>query len=355
MKKSLNLILAIAMMIALAIPAHAAEPAPSYWVPHTETGLELPIEGATGYALVDLNTYPEAAAKKAISTISAGTAFRILAESGSRWQVEAGGSKVWVSYTYCMVNLPDVLPSIVYKATNSYDSMYMSSGAQLSGVTHRALYAGRTWNARLGQEEFMVPVLYAAAKKIAAAQAAALADGNTLVIYEGYRPMAVQEAVRNALNDLYGSNKTVRAGINVWGKSWFIAQSVSNHQRGAAIDVSLAKVDGTTGIDMGGGQRAFRVSEYTEYWMPTAMHELSAAAAALQSPVSNKAGAWKRVGLASTMTTGSKLLHSYCTAAGMAPLASEWWHFEDHDALAATSKAGKGGFKIEVCMSTPLP
>ena len=93
-----------------------------------------------------------------------------------------------------MVNLPDLIPSIRYNATNSYGAMYRCCGKAIPEVTGKAFYTAKTPNAKLGYEEYNMPVLYAMAKKIAAAQAAALSDGRTLVLYEGYRPLRVQRA-----------------------------------------------------------------------------------------------------------------------------------------------------------------
>lgn len=338
----------IAFVIALIIVSGIANPA---FAVEANSSFELPIEGATGYALVDTSVYDDFNTQTASGVMTAGTAFCVLAETGSRWQVVTENDHVvWVNHAYCMINLPDVLPSIVYKATNSYAAMYKSSDVELPGVTGNGFYAGQVWNARLGTNEFMVPVLYAAAKKIAVAQASALADGNTLVIYEAYRPMDVQAAVRDALSDLYATNSTVKAGIAAWGQGWFISQKVSNHQRGGAIDVSLAKIDAYSNIEIN-FKSTIRVTAYTEYSMPTAMHELSVKAAALASPVSNKDGSWKKVALASSMTEGSRLLNAYCTGAGMVPLASEWWHFEDLTAMSLTGNAGAGEYDIHTCMS----
>ena len=97
------------------------------------------------------------------------------------------GSTGWVSKTYTMVNLPDVLPSIRYNATNSYDSLYRSCGKALA-LTGTSLYTGKSENAKLGYAEYNMPVLYTMAKKIAFAQATALSEGYTLVLYEGFRP-----------------------------------------------------------------------------------------------------------------------------------------------------------------------
>lgn len=46
------------------------------------------------------------------------------------------------------------------------------------------------------------------------------------------------------------------------------------------------------------------------------------------------------------MTEGAKLLRTYCTNAGLSPLASEWWHFNDLDVRSATKSTGTGGFDI---------
>ena len=365
MKKGILFSLVLSIVLSISSPAFAAEnvtrseaempqDTQSVTVSHEANGLELPIEGATGYALVELNVYTKANGTKPFTTIPAGTPFLVHKEDGKRWYVEWSDGNGWVSHLLCMVNLPDVVPSVVYNATNSYDSMYMSMGHELEGVTHQSLYTGKTMNERLGYEEYMMPALYATAKKIAAAQAAALAEGNTLVIYEAYRPMEVQKAVRTALNKLYDNFSDVHAGINdgTWGKSWFISQGTSNHQRGAAMDVSLAKVVETTNINVDGHSVVY-VSRYAEYKMPTEMHELSVKAVTFAWPVSGSDGtSWRKVPLAGSFTDGAKLLQKYCTDAGMTPLASEWWHFDDWTALNSTNKAGKGNFKIEITLST---
>ena len=118
------------------------------------------------------------------------------------------------------------------------------------------------------------------------------------------------------------------------------------------MDVSLAKVVETVDIDVDGRSVVY-VSRYAEYKMPTEMHELSVKAVTFVWPVSGSDGtSWRKVPLAGSFTDGAKLLQKYCTDAGMTPLASEWWHFDDWTALNSTNKAGKGNFKIETTLST---
>jgi len=323
-----------------------------------DTEFELPIAGTTGYGVIDLAVR---AADNPRSdnwgVISAGTAFTILEEGNTRFKIlTQNGNIGWVSKDYTMVNLPDLLPSIRYNATNSYDSKYRSCGKALPDVTGKSFYTGKTPNAKLGYEEFNVPVLFNMAKKIAAAQSAALADNRTLVIYEGFRPLEVQRAVNVGLGSLVKTNAVVNQTITQsgWGKGWFIAKSISNHQKGFAIDVSLGeitewremKMDGcTVGIPAG----------YSELEMPTAMHELSPAAASMAYGVNSlSTTAWKSVPFSKSMNEAAKVLRAYCINAGLSPLASEWWHFNDLNARATTNAAGTGNFQITGNMSTAL-
>ena len=46
-------------------------------------------------------------------------------------------------------------------------------------------------------------------------------------------------------------------------------------------------------------------------------------------------------------------LQRYCTGAGLTPLSSEWWHFNDLETRSQVlDRAGTGGFEIKACLST---
>ena len=340
---------------AAAVPSPAAAPAPTTTPQPTPAPLvcdgllELPVQGATGYAVTGISLYAEASAEStALADLPAGTPFTILEESGSWWQVQAGEQTGWVRHDCCLINLPDVIPSLIYRDTNSEASLFRASGYEIPGITGQALYDARSYNARFGQEMANMAVLYATAKKLADVQARALADGYTLVLYEGFRPYQTQTAVAQALQALAAENETVRVGIDTepWSIGWFIAGGVSNHQQGYAVDVSLARVTATSAGTC--GPYAYtRVTGYEELTMPTAMHELSAAAASLAEPVaSHDPDAWRQADPAPAMTEGALLLRSYCTAAGLTPLASEWWHFNDLDRLAVVDSSWRGEFAL---------
>ena len=320
-----------------------------------EGDLELPVSGATGYASVrmDLKTTADAGSET-ILVLEAGTAFEVVEEAGDWWYVQTATDSGWVQHLYCFINLPDVIPSIIYDNTNTYASKFVSSGKAIPGITGEALYDGKAYNMRLGKVSDIVPVLYSMSKKIHLAQQAALADGNTLVIYEGYRPYSVQKMTVDALTTLAAADPEVMAGINThpWDTNWFIATSVSNHQMGYAIDVTLAKITEQQEIVIG-DYAATAITGYTEYTMPTTIHELSMASATFTGPVkSSSPTAWLQATLADTMNEAAILLQRYSTEAGLTPLASEWWHFNDLDARFATEgNSSKGEYLLDATMS----
>ena len=297
--------------------------------------LELPINGATGWAAatMPLRSEPELNADIVLS-LTPGQGFTIISEYGDWWNVRLSGNNNvsgWVLHRGCFINLPDVVPSIVFDITNAYSSAKQSSGYSIPNITGYRLYDAWAFNRRLGRQEFIVPILYSTSKHIFEAQQAALADGNTIIIYEAFRPHATQQQVVSNLNRLMDSNARVRRSINTqpWSLGWFISTGTSNHQRGVAVDVGLGRVlayeTRTSGIFAYG-----HITAFERHAMPTQMHELSPLAATFTRPVSSTSpAAWKSAILAKTMTEGAILIQSYLTGAGFTPLASEWWHFND--------------------------
>ena len=198
---------------------------------------------------------------------------------------------------------------------------------------------------------------YTMSKHICQAQQAALAQGNTLVLYEGYRPHEVQTTVYKALTALSRNDSNIKDAVASapWNISWFIAGGYSNHQRGFAMDVTLARINRAE-IQTIGGHQVLRVREYEEYTMPTPIHELSKAAATYTAPVaSHSPTAWKSATMTDTMANcpPALALQRYCTDAGLTPLASEWWHFNDlKTRTSVLDNLSVGGYKISTCLST---
>jgi len=294
----------------------------------------------------------------AVAVLNPGTAFVVLEENkeGDWWLIKCKAGTGWIENRYCLINLPDVIPSMVYNATNSYDSKFVTLGMDIPNVTGRAFYPKDTYNDRLERDEFMMPVLYSMSKRICQAQQAALAQGNTLVLYEGYRPHEVQTTVYKALTAMSREDDRVKQAVSAkpWNISWFIAGGYSNHQRGFAMDVTLAQVQEAELQDIG-KYKVLRVREYEEYAMPTPIHELSSNAATFTAPVaSHSPTAWKSAKLTDAMSKcePALALQRYCAGAGLTPLASEWWHFNDLETRASVlDNLSVGGYKISVCLS----
>ncbi|MCL2157827.1 MAG: D-alanyl-D-alanine carboxypeptidase family protein [Oscillospiraceae bacterium] len=310
---------------------------------------ELPVSGATGFASVDMDIYDSL--YETIGELKAGQGFRIIKEDGLWWQIylksKTDGSDIfgWVRHNLCMINLPDVIPSVIYENTNAYGSVFRANGDMIPNITGERLYSysdrkdGKEYNERLGRYEYIVPVLYAMAERICAAQANALENGDTLIIYEGFRPYETQQSVYNEVTRLPASQKN----FGSWGQSWFIAYGKSNHQMGYAIDTSLGAV--LEKEYLVSGKYKYPKLQYFEYTMPTAIHELSVNAALYASSGSR------------TYSEGVKNnihaqnLQYYCSLAGLSSLASEWWHFNDEYAHAGITKESSGDFFVTECYS----
>lgn len=328
------------------VPAVTAAPTPSPTPVPTPSPTPAPTPSPTPTPTPEPTPTPDPFAG-ALDVLEPGEGFTILSEQGHWWQVEAAAGVGWVDHRYCLINLPDVVPSIIYDAVNSYGAIYVSSGKEIPGVTGESFYPGATENPRLDREEFLMPILYAAAKKVCAAQQAALAQGNSLKLYEAYRPRSTQLAVIEGLTALSKADPEVKAGVSTppWSMTYFINTGYSNHQRGFAVDVSLVKVKETE-VRATGGREYLAVTDYIEYAMPTAMHELSMAAASTLAPGSDT--------LTDTMNEPAIALRGYFTGVGMSPLESEWWHFNDWNARnLARDHLSTGNFEVSRCYSRP--
>lgn len=279
-----------------------------------------------------------------------GEPFTIMAEQGDWWLVCKGDVFGWIEHKNCMINLPDVLPSIIYDNTNSYASVYRSLGYDLPGITNEVLYNAKGYNKRLDENTYAIPIMYGTAKKIAEVQANALEDKSTLIIIETYRPNDVQQMIAGGLTQLMKDNAEVNTSISEWGMGWFIATGVSSHQRGIAVDASLAKVKDTE-IRYTGDYKYTKVTEYEEHKMPTPIHDLSPESASKSKPVKYTSGNWSKTGNGANMTESATALQRYFINAGMTPIPSEWWHFDDYATYVDPSNVGQ--YKISNVESVP--
>ena len=292
---------------------------------------ELPVNGATGWAARNLAVRLEPqAGSEVLVTLLPGQGFLILEEDGAWWQVQPDADTVgWVEHGGCFINLPDILPSIIYKITNAQASLKRSSGHDIPNISGRRLYDAWALNPRLGRFEYATPALYAMCGKIAQVQSLALANGDSIVMYEAFRPRETQQKVVGNFRYLILTNEDVNRNVNTppWSMGAFIATSLSDHQRGAAIDISIARVISWE-ARAAGGYAYMHITEYEEYETPTPMHELSPQSAA------------HRI----TPGSGAARLRGYCVdEVGLRPVSSEWWHFSDRESTQIAARNGING------------
>jgi len=315
---------------------------------HRQLGgqLELPIYGATGWAAVRTSLRQNPANNATtIMYLNPGYGFTIISESGNWWYVEIDNAITgWVDVRTCFINLPDVIPSIVYNIVNARSSIFRSSGYDIPGVSRLQLYNAWAYNPRFGREMYIVPAKYPLALSLFKAQQTALESGDTIILYEAFRPRATQAAVVAGMRELMSESYAVRTNIegSGWSLSWFISTGVSNHQRGAAIDISIGTIRDYEYRRVGDFIYKY-ILEQRPHIMPTRMHELSPWAAIFDSPRSTTMTQLTNDSVRLTQNArleGIAALHQAIAGAGNAftPLASEWWHF-DHTASISSADA----------------
>ena len=305
-KRALSLLLVLLTVLGM-IPttAFAAEESSSA-TRYTATGdFEVNIAGSTGWngTRLPLTVYGSEDGPDEITAVPASdeagpVPFVILEDNGGErvkiglvsddsgnvipWTGGAVDGTGWVDKKYIFVNLPDVIPSIAYNLTNASGSVFTAAdGKELPGVTGTKFYPdARQVNSRLDRKEYIVPCMYTLAQRLAKVQKTAMSNGETLVIYEAFRPAAVQTAVRDSFSALISSDSAVsadmqRASAMGYGQNWFIAGGTSNHQAGLAVDMTLAKGDPAElyGYILDGVTYQ-KYEAWTEYDMPSAMQYL---------------------------------------------------------------------------------
>ena len=257
-----------------------------------------------------------------LGSIPGGTALCVLAEEGDWFRVRYGEEYGWVDSRFCMIDLPEYVGDhCVYDITNSYDSLFAVHGSPIREVTHQVLPGYE--DVRLADGTFLVPYLYPCAKKLLTAAQAAEADGLRLKIYEAFRPQRATrfsyDVTEKQLNDPARTEDGGQVGTTLsrlmtdngrFHLGSFLARTISSHNRGIALDLTLEKPEGGGELEMQSG-----------------MHDLS----------------WYSETYRNNLN--AKLLEGYMTAVGMNGLSSEWWHFQDdgtREAIGLNSSLEKG-------------
>lgn len=167
---------------------------------------------------------------------------------------------------------------------DSVNPLWAEVDFETSGMINRMAYADTA--------NFMHTKIYPCARCFLRPEVAEALDraneiakdkGLKLVLYDCYRPYSFQKVMYDLVND--------PQYVAPPGKG-------SNHNRGAAVDISLADENGEL-LDMGGAFDDF--SEISHY---------------------------DNLNVSKTGKKNRRLLRNIMTKAGFTPLSSEWWHFD---------------------------
>ena len=242
---------------------------------------------------------------KLLGTIPTGAKLTILSSDNPTTKyikISYNGIIGYVYSDFLLINLPDVIPGIVYYITNADKSLYKAANTSIADVTGKNLYGfSKKYNAKIGKNTYYVPLLYPVAKQLQGAYNIAKKDGYNLKIYDTYRPNDVTKYVNSKFRSLYNSNNNVKKLVDYdkngsyWGPGWFLANNVSTHNKGIALDLTLTDKNNN------------------ELKAQTTMHMLDT-----------------RSTVKYNNSTANKL-RSIMTSQGFETLESEWWHFQENN------------------------
>lgn len=304
---------------------------------------------STIWPIKELTVYSDAAKTTEIGKVDGGKAFCVLGLEENMFRIRyAQDTYGYIDSNYCMINLPDMLGDLLeYDIANSYASLFNFHGVPIEGVTGQIVVG---YEKVLHDEAtYLVPYLYPSALKLETAGNTAREKGYGLKIFDAFRPQIATkdlykrmvdkcptpiplptalpayneepgkipekkpvttpetDAVAEPLPEEYlnqfkkadGTPMTYQEFItdnNRYKLNYFLANGTSRHNRGAALDMTLTK--------KGENQE-----------MQTIIHDLC----------------WYSE--TSRNTSAAKALASIMKSAGFGGLVSEWWHFQDNDAL----------------------
>ena len=290
------------------------------------------LEYSTIWPIKDLPVYTDTNKTTEIGTATKGKALCILSLEEGMFRIHTKDGYGYIDSNYCMINLPEFLGGLLkYDIANSYESMFALHEVEIPEVTGQVV-AGYE-RVQLSEEEFLVPYIYPSALKLEQAGLAAQKDGYYLKIYDSFRPQKATQELYDIMvemcpdpvpqspienedgtltyptdeegNILYqtkadGTLLTIQEYItdnNRYKLNYFLAKGTSRHNRGAALDLTLEK----------NGE---------EVEMQTPIHDLSWYSETAKN------------------NNYAKKLASIMKGAGFNGLVSEWWHFQDDDALS---------------------
>ena len=326
---------------------------------------------STVWPIKDLPVFEAPNGATAIGSVSRATAQCVLGIVDGKFMIRFADTFGFIDSNYCMINLPDYLGDhCLYDITNSYSSLYRAHDYEIPNVTG-SLVEGYS-HVRIGEDQYLVPLLYPAAKKMEKAALTAEELGYKILIYDSFRP----QSATVSLHDLsYSFSQTMVppaepdpenpdapvAPPMTFGQymtdnyrytlSNFIAKGRSRHNLGVAMDLTLVAMDpnmtpvlplpdgtlppeepaepelpeedplppveGEAGEEGEEEEIIPVIGPNGELIMQTVMHDLTWYSERKQNNLN------------------AQILAYIMEGAGFAGIASEWWHYQDNEAYDA--------------------
>lgn len=271
----------------------------------------------TIWPLTDLKLYADPYDGGEIGTVPVGQALCVLESENGFFRVRFGEQYGYVDENFCLIDLAEYFGDLCdYDIKNSYSSIFRVHEYDTPGLTDVVIEGYE--DICLSEGEYLVPFLYPCARKLRQVAETVRRDGYGLRIYDAFRPNEASRYMYRTMSALMGkvipetentTDKTENGqsfkGEQTWqyvmtnnqyGLSSFLARTVSAHNRGIAVDLTLERL--STGRDLE---------------MQTNMHDLS----------------WHSV--TGNNNENADLLADYMMSAGFSDLFSEWWHFQDDE------------------------
>jgi len=252
-----------------------------------------------------------------IGQLRDGMAVNIL-ERGDVWhKIEWQGGEGYVFGAY-ITNLPVYYAYVPPLEATVGDKTYVSKMIDVRA----AIPDIKIWLTFASQDNVMGKVLYPAGacllqeetvEKLKKAQEIFKADGYRIRLYDGYRPFSVSEYLWDEVHD---------------GR--FVAHptptSPSNHNRGAAVDITLERIDTGEQIPMLSLMHTFNISSYRE--LPD-YRDYAVGSAEYNAIFEEFPDIEKYIPRSGTGGKNVRYMTRVMKDCGFSTISSEWWHFQD--------------------------
>lgn len=254
-----------------------------------------------------------------LGTLKQGDTVTIL-EQGDVWhKIEYKGNAAYVFAAY-ITNVPISYATVPALEATVKGKTYVSNMVDVRTIIPDI----KIWLTFASQDNVMGKVLYPAgacllqqgtAEKLLAASKIFAKDGYRIRLYDGYRPYSVSEYLYDEIRD---------------GR--FVAHvkpsKPSNHNRGAAVDITLERIDTGEQIPMPSLMHTFNISSLRKYPNISQYEQGSPEYIEMLDKYPDIFEYPKR---SDTSVRNMNYITSVMKDCGFSTITTEWWHFNDKD------------------------